>query len=429
MSGHLPAAALRSLPNAGNVTRVQLANGLTILVRENHSSPIVTLHGSLQAGAVDETAAQAGLATLTAAMLSRGSERYSFDQFNDAVEAVGGNLTLNGDAHSTDFNLACLAEDFPQLLDVLADALLRPLFPADHLEKVRQERLVRLQERDQDTSAVANLRFYETIYDGHPYGRSVAGYAPTVTSLTRQDLVDFHRRFYAPAGAVIVVAGDVATATVIAQLTGHFGAWQATRPERFLPPQPPLPATRQLHIPMKGKFQADIVLGGHALSRFDPDFYVARVANCILGQFGMMGRLGETVREQQGLAYYCYSALDAEPTMGLWLAAAGVNPTHVDQAVTSIYTEFARIGGEGVTAQELDDAQSYLTGVVPLTLETNDGVAATLLNMEWYGLGLDFLDNYPALIRAVTVADVQRVAARFLRPEACVTVVAGPAER
>jgi len=134
------------------------------------------------------------------------------------------------------------------------------------------------------------------------------------------------------------------------------------------------------------------------------------------------------VREQQGLAYYCYSALDAEPTMGLWLAAAGVNPAHVDQAVTSIYAEFARMAGEGVTAQELDDAQSYLTGVVPLTLETNDGVATTLLNMEWYGLGLDFLVNYPALIRAVTTADVQRVAARFLRPEACVTVVAGLAE-
>jgi zinc protease len=150
------------------------------------------------------------------------------------------------------------------------------------------------------------------------------------------------------------------------------------------------------------------------------------VANNILGQFGMMGRLGEKVREEQGLAYYSYSAVDAELHNGVWLAQAGVNPANVEQAVDSILVEFDRIASAPVTAEELADSQAYMTGVLPLTLETNNGVASTLLTMEWFGLGLDYLERYKGLIYNVTAADVQRVAAQYLRPEQCTIVVAGP---
>jgi zinc protease len=151
-----------------------------------------------------------------------------------------------------------------------------------------------------------------------------------------------------------------------------------------------------------------------------------RVANCILGQFGLMGRLGTRVREEQGLAYYAYSSLAAELAGGVWVAGAGVNPANVAAAVASIAQEFARIGVEGVDAEELSDSQAYLTGVLPLTLETNEGVAGTLLSMEWFGLGLDYLLRYEELIDSVTSDDVQRVCAEYLQPDRCVTVVAGP---
>ena len=153
---------------------------------------------------------------------------------------------------------------------------------------------------------------------------------------------------------------------------------------------------------MPGKVQSDIVIGARGVARSDPDYYAVRVANCILGQFGLMGRLGERVREEQGLAYYAYSSNMADLAGGAWTAAAGVNPANVEQAIESILHEFADIGAAGVSSEELTDSQSYLTGVLPLTLETNDGVASTLLNMEWHGLGLDYLLRYRELINSVT---------------------------
>lgn len=177
---------------------------------------------------------------------------------------------------------------------------------------------------------------------------------------------------------------------------------------------------------MPGKVQSDILIGSLAIARSDPDYFAVQVANSILGQFGMMGRLGEVVREEQGLAYYSYSMLDADIGPGPWLAAAGVNPANVELAVESIRAEFARLGAEPVTDEELSDSQANMTGRLPLALETNDGVTSQLLNMEWYGLGLDYLYRYADNINAITAEDVQRVAAKYLRPDAYTLVVAGP---
>jgi zinc protease len=414
-------------PNPNDVTRVAFSNGLTVLVRENRAAPVAVLQGSLAAGALHETPEQAGLASFVGSMLSRGSRRYDFDAFNAAVENVGGNLTFGVDSHSTDFGITCLSEDFSQLLDVLADALRRPTFPEGHVELLRQQRLIDLQERDEDTNSVANLHFYEMLYGrDHAYGRATSGYKESVAAIRHDDLLQFHDSYYTPDHGVVVVSGDVDTQAVLDLLGSKLGDWHGPQAQREIP-APPLHATpQQAAIAMADKVQADIVLGVPGVARSHPDYYALRVANCILGQFGMMGRLGARVREEQGLAYYAYSSLVVELAGGVWVAGAGVNPANVAAAVTSVQEEFARMGAEPVPAEELDDSQAYLTGVVPLTLETNDGVANTLLSMEWFGLGLDYLLRYQDLIYGVTAADVQRVCAEYLRPERLVTVVAGP---
>jgi zinc protease len=220
--------------------------------------------------------------------------------------------------------------------------------------------------------------------------------------------------------------GDVQTAAVLELIERHFGDWRGPQPEQSVPPAPPLHEVRRVSVPLPDKIQTDLMLGGPAVPRRHPDFYAVRVANTVLGRFGMMGRLGERVREEEGLAYYVYSTQDAGEAAGAWLAAAGVNPAHVDQAIASILDEFARLREEPVPDAELADSQAYMTGVLPLTLETNEGVAATLLNMEYYKLGLDYLERYDSLINSVTAADVQRVARAYLRPEAYVLALAGP---
>jgi zinc protease len=421
-----------ALPSSQTVTRTTLSNGLTVLVREDHASPVAVLQGSLRVGAVHESPEQAGLATFVANMLTRGSENHDYDAFNAAVENVGASLTISADLHSTDISITSLAEDFEQMIRLLADIIRRPTFPVEHIERLRRMKLVHIQEREQDTASVAARRFNEGLFGSrHPYGRAIDGYTETVAALQRHDLVTFHARNYSPHGAILVVAGDVDARHIAALVAETLGDWAtdvppAPHPASLSPESRHTAGAQRIHAPMPGKVQSDLVVGAYGVCRSDPDFYAVRVANCILGQFGMMGRLGERVREEQGLAYYCYSAAVAEQEDGVWFAAAGVNPDDVDATIESILTEFARLGEEIVGAEELADSQAYLTGVVPLTLETNEGVASTLLSMEWHDLGLDYLQHYPALINGVSAADIQRVAARYLAPDRCVVSTAGP---
>jgi zinc protease len=410
------------------VTRTVLDNGLIVLVRENHAAPVTVIDGYLPAGAIHDPVGKFGLASFVASMLSRGSAKYDFDTFNAIIEGVGASMAAGADEHTTSFGATSLSEDVPTMLQVLADILRHPTFPQPHIQRLRNQRLVHIQERDEDTQEVAALHFYEMIYPDHPYGRSNMGYAHTVSAIERSDLEAFHAAHYSPQGAILVVVGDVETNAAIDLIQQHFGDWQGSAPDQSVPPIPPLHSVRRQNSLILGKTQSDIFLGCTGVSRHHPDYFPVRVANTILGRFGMMGRLGENVRESQGLAYYVYSSQEAGPHAGLWYAAAGVNPANVEQAITSIQEEFARLATEHVSDEELADTQAYLTGVLPLQLETNEGVASTLLNMEWNGLGLDYLSRYNDLVYGVTTEDVQRVAQNYLRPDTYALSVAGPTE-
>ena len=412
------------------VHRVHSANGITVLVRPNPSAPVAVLEGCLRAGSVDEAAHQAGLASFTASLVSRGSAHYDFDRYNEAVESVGASISVSGGSHVTSFGSECLVEDFPLIVEILADILRRPTFPPEHVERVRGQWLVRLQEREQSTRSVSYRRFNEMIYGDHPYGLPTSGYIETIEGISRDDVVDFHRKNYRPNQAIIVVSGDVGPQETVGLLDCNFGDWEVgempVAPAASIPPVAPAQGINRKDVSMPGKVQTDVVIGCLAVARTDPDYDAVQVANNIMGQFGMMGRLGENVRERQGLAYYSYSALDADIGVGPWVAFAGVNPQNVDQAIDSILHEFERMGREPVSDEELSDSIANMTGTLPLRLETNDGVASILLNMEWYDLGLDYLQTYRERIRAIAKEDVQRVAAEYLRADTYTLVTAGP---
>ncbi len=175
-------------PGPESITRSVLDNGLVVLARENHAAPLITLEGYLPAGSIHDPANQVGLSAFVAGMLSRGSAGYDFDAFNEAIEAVGANLTFASDKHLTNFSLSCLSEDFPRLLVVLADAIRNPTFTEGLVERLRNQKQIGLQERAQDTASMANLRYHETIYGDHPYGRSTSGYVETIAHITVDDL-------------------------------------------------------------------------------------------------------------------------------------------------------------------------------------------------------------------------------------------------
>lgn len=425
-----------SLPGPESIVRRELDNGITVLARSNFLSPSVVVTGYLRVGSVDDPPEKLGLAGFVAETLDHGTTQRSFEEISDSVESIGASLSVGGGLHVTSFRAKCLAEDLDHIVAILADVLRHPTFPEAETEKVRGQLLTGLHERDNDTQSVANLTFLELAYpEGHPYGRSSDGYIETIDAISRADLTAFHAKYYRPAGAIVSIAGAVDPLEAVQKINNFLGNWQPADPR---PPQQvpdlvypgggsQLPQRRREVRDMPDKAQTDIVLGVPGIARMDPDYYKARTANTILGTFGMGGRLGDTVRDEQGMAYYVYSRLTAHLGPGPWRVATGVNPANVDRAIGTIVAEIHRIQDELVSEDELDDAKAYMTGSLPLVLETNEGVASTLLDMEFYDLGLDYLQRYPNIINSVSAEDVQAAAQRVFPRDRYALAIAGPA--
>ncbi len=296
------------------------------------------------------------------------------------------------------------------------------------VERLRGQFLMNLRESEQETRIQASRAAREMLFPPeHPYSRLSSGTMATVQGITRDDLVAFHQ-LYHPAAATIAIVGDVDPPAVIEALEQAFGSWepQGPPPRQELPLVPALSQQQRRDIALAGKMQSDIIWAVHGLTRMDPDYYAASVANMILGRIGMGGRLGDNVREQQGLAYYCGSNVDADIGAGPWAALVSINPANVDRAITAILHEIKQFCADGPTAEEMADAHDYMTGSLVLGLETNDGIAGTLMGIERYGLGFDYISRYPAIIRGIDAEQVIAVARKYLSTENYVLVTAGP---
>lgn len=413
-----------------NVTRAELANGIVILVKENHTNASITLRGRLRAGAMYESDATAGLAAFTASALQRGTKKYTFQQLNELYDSVGMSFGAGAGTEIATFGGKALTEDFETLLGIAEQVLREPTFPEREVEKLRGQIVTGLREAEDDTRYVAWRKFQELLFpSNHPYHRPDDGTEATVRKLTRAKLAEFHAKYFRPEGAIFVIVGDIEAQKAIDWVTKHFGGWKGKKRIPFGIPDAALPTHAQRQdIALDGKIQSDVVMGYPGIKRDDPEFYPLRTADLIFGQMGLSGRLGENVRDKMGLCYYVYSSLNAGIGAGAWMIGTGVNPRNVDLAIEAIGDEIRRLRAEGVTPDELAHAQDYLTGSLALRLETNDGVAGTLADMELYGLGMDYIVRYEDLYRNVTRDQILDAVQKYARPEDAVIVTAGPAK-
>jgi zinc protease len=411
------------------IRRSTLSNGMRLVVQENHTSPSVVLRGHLWAGSVDDPVEKLGLADFTASAMARGTTRRTFQQINEITESVGAHVFVGAGRRLTKFGGKSLAEDLDLLVDVLADILLNPTFPAPEVETLRGQIVTHLKELENDTRGLSDREFRQLLYTPqHPYGWPSDGTLDSVPLIQRDDLLAFYRARLHPDGAMMVVVGDVAAERVRDVLEQTLGGWRpdARQPVGDIPPVPPLGAARRKVRTLTNKTQVDIVLGTVGPMRKSPEIYAARVGDAILGHLGLMGRLGESLRDRQGLAYYAYSSLEAGLAPGPWSVRAGVAPDGVGRTIDGIRAEISRLRDDPVSDQELEDAQDYLTGTLPLRLETNEGIAGTLLDMELYELGDDYIIRYPSIIRAVTKQEIQAAAQKYLHAERYALAIVGP---
>ena len=417
-----------SLPGPDDIHREVLSNGIVVLARSNFSSPSVTVTGYLRSGSLVDPDDKLGLADFATSALMRGTEQHSFDELYNSLESVGASIGFDSGMNSTGFHGHALVEDLSLLLSLLSEALRQPIFPRSEVEKLRHHLLTGLAIREQDTADMADITFDQILYKGHPYARAEDGNPTTIKAITRGDLVKYHRQAFGPRGMAMAVVGAVEPKKAVALVRRALGDWknpsQQDLPE--LADVKRLNATVRRHHKIAGKSQSDLVIGTNGPRRRDEDHMAAALGNSVLGQFGMMGRIGKSVRETSGLAYYAYSNLSAGIGPGSWTVNAGVNPANVQMASELVVQELTQFVKDGVTQEELEDSQANFIGRLPLSFESNGGVATALLNIERHELGLDYYRLYDGKVRAVNREQVLEVARKYIDPERLAIAVAGP---
>jgi zinc protease len=419
----------KTLPGPDDITQVELPNGITVLARANFNSPSVVISGYLASGSLFDPDDRLGLSQFTASALMRGTQQQTFQQIYDSIESVGATLGFGTSVHNVGFGGRALAEDLPLLLRLLSETMRTPTFPLEQVERLRAQLLSHLAVRAQDTADLSSLEFDKIIFAGHPYSRPEDGYPETIQRITREDMQAFHSRHYGPRGMAIVIVGAVEPQKAVDLVRQTFGDWrnpdQPTEPE--LPAIIPLEASVRRQIDVPGKVQSDLVMGTIGPSRCAPEYLPTSLGNSILGQFGMMGRIGDVVRERAGLAYHASTSLNAWISTGSWEVTAGVNPANLQRSIDLILSELARFATEPVTREELEDSQANFVGRLPLSLESNSGVANALANLFRFQLGLDYYQRYPQLVQSVTPDMVLQAAQTYLHPDRLAIVSAGPA--
>ena len=417
-----------SLAQGLSPVRAELANGAVVLLQETLMTPAVTISASFRAGSQVDPVDLPGLAYLTGRTIDRGTERWTASMMADELDERGVSLRVSSNRQALTLSCTCLAEDFDDVLAIVADVVRNPTFPTAEIETRRSEALTILRQHEDNPAARAVDAALELLYGwDHPYGRPSKGTTAGVERATRADMIAFHARHIRPGAMSLAIVGDVRPEHALEAATAALDGWTTAEPERIAVPSPPASAgRRRSFIAMPGKTQSDIAYGFTAIRRLDPRYYAYWMMNNILGQFGLGGRLADNIRERQGMAYYVFSTLDPAAGEAPLLIRAGVDPANVERAIAAVDHEVAKLAADGPTAIELAETRAYLVGSIPRLLETNQTIAAFLQTSEEYGLGLDFDQRLPALLDAVTLEEIHAAAAERLDPARAVVAVAGP---
>ena len=407
--------------------REVLANGAVVTAKTARGSPAVAIHASFKGGSVFDRPEQPGVANFVSRMLDRGTTSRTAEELAIELDNRGVSLTISVNRHVISIVGNCLTEDFDDVLALVGDVAMHPTFPDEELVIRRSEIVTAIRQDEDNPAAMATEGLLGLLYRDHPYGWRPRGSVESVETISRSALIAFHSARFAPGTLSLVLVGDVETSRALASAERVFGNWRAPAPPPpLLPAVTPSPSRRQRVLPMMNKAQAEIAYGFTTIRRSNPTYYAHWLMNNVLGQYALGGRLGDSIRERQGMAYYVFSSLDANIVPGPLIVRAGVNPSNVERAISSIDAELTALATGGPTDRELKESKQYLIGSMPRTLETNMAIANFLQTAEFFDLGLDYDLRLPDLLQSVTRDDVRQVAARILDPSRATIVIAGP---
>lgn len=421
----LAAAAGADGPGAVLGERHQLPNGLVWLFSEQRSLPLVSVNLVVKGGVLRDPPQKAGLANLTALLLPQGTKTRSAVQIAQELDFLGAKLSSSGGDDSTSLSLTVLKKDLEAGLDLFKDILFNPTFAPQEISRKVSQLQATFRNDEDDPGTVASRAFHRRLFGNFPYAHPPKGTPEGLAAIKREDLVEFHRRFYRPNNAILTVVGDLSREEAEAWVTKTFGAWQpGPLPPLQAPPPPPLKGREKVIID-KNITQANIIWGHFGISRSNPDFYALQLLNYILGGGGFSSRLLTEVRERRGLAYAVGSNFDAGLEPGAFVISLETKNQNAREAVHQIVQEVEKLRRQPVSVEELEAAKSYFIGSFPAKMDSVSKRAGLLAYVEFYGLGLDYPARYPSLIRNLSPEDLRQAAEKYLHPDNYLLVVVG----
>jgi len=416
-----PAPSLQLPP----IQHLQLSNGLKVVLLEKHNLPLCQIELFVRAGSAADAVEKSGLASMAADMMEQGAGNRNALQFADAIDFLGASISAFSGWHTAGVVLHTPTSKLDSALALFADVALRPMFPADELERQRKERLTTLVQWHDEPAAIASIIFNKTLFgDKHPYGIPTMGKEKSIRSLTIDDLKHYHARYFHPNNATLIVVGDIDKKTILPKLEAAFGSWKDGEVSKSSLPVAAQVLEKKIYLVDKpGAAQSEIRIGRIGVERKTADYFALQVMNTILGG-SFTSRLNQNLREQHGYAYGAGSGFEYRLFPGPFSARAAVQTNVTDKALVEFMKELRGMLVP-VSDQELARAKNYLTLRYPENFESVAQVADRLADVDFYNLPDEYFNNYTKNILSVTKEDVERVAKKYLEPEKLAIVVVG----
>lgn len=410
-------------------TRI-LANGLRVIVSPVPAYPVVTMLAVVEAGATRDPRDAEGLAQMTTRALAEGTRDMNALQLAERLETLGTTLDTGADWDSAIVQLTSLASRVEDAFAVLAEVLRYPAFPDDELDRLRAERQADLAQLRAEPRGLADVFFSRLLYDiSSRFARLAGGDEQSIVNISRDRITSYHASYYRPNATALMVVGDISVDDAVRHVTSYFGDWGGTAPDVTEPLDVPRFREPRVHIIDKADApQSEVRVGHVAVPRLHDDYFPIVVMNAILGGL-FSSRLNLNLREVHAFTYGAHSAFDWRRAASPFEISTAVETAVTADALKEIQIEFARMRSEQVTDAELSLATDYLVGVFPIRFETTAEVAGGLANVEIFRLPTNYFDNYRERVRAVTAADVLRVAQQHLDPSRLQVVVVGDASK
>jgi zinc protease len=403
-----------------------LANGLQVIAVSHHEQPAVSLRLIVRAGAAQDPENRPGVASLAATLLDQGTTTRSAEQIANSIDSIGGAMGTGAGSDLSFIQAVVMKDNLNFGLDLVSDVAQHPAFAQEEIERQRQQSLSGMRVSYDDPEFLANIVFDRLVYGFHPYGRPQSGTPETLTALTRNDLVAFHKKWFGANNAILAIVGDVTPEEAFAGAERAFGGWVQATAEVVKPIDPPPPTRRVVVIDKPGAVQTEIRVGNLAIPRKNDDFMAMDLAAKVLGGEGA-NRLHRVLRSERGLTYGASADFNALKQSGDIVAQTNTRSETTGETLRLMIDEVSKLLRERVGERELEGAQEYLTGSFPLTIETPSQIALQILNAVFFGLNMNDLQTYRERVDAVTVDDVQRVARNYLHPDKLTIVLVGDA--